>query len=154
MTTSLRIAVADDEPEMRDFFAKVLPRFGHQVVAIAENGSELIKLCRDGQPDLIITDIKMPEVDGIEACNQICQERAVPVILVSAFHDPALIARAEADHAFAYLVKPIGLADLEPAIAIAMRRFGEMQQLLKQRDELQQAVNEQRTQPRLEGPRS
>ena len=99
MTSGLRISVADDEPEMRDFFEKVLPRFGHQVVSVAENGKQLIEHCRELKPDLVITDIKMPEMDGIEACTQICQERVVPVILVSAYHDPALIERAEADHA-------------------------------------------------------
>src|SRR6188508_2982924 len=131
MTSGLRIVVADDEPEMRDFFEKVLPRFGHQVVAVAENGAQLIEHCRRLEPDLVITDIKMPELDGIEASSQICRERAVPVILVSAYHDPALIERAEADHVLAYLVKPIGIADLPPAIAIAMRRFGELQALQK-----------------------
>jgi response regulator NasT len=140
MTASLRIAVADDEPEMRDFLARVLPRFGHQVVAVAENGQQLVDHCRRLQPDLVITDIKMPELDGIEASTQICRERAVPVILVSAYHDPALIERAEADHVVAYLVKPIGLADLQPAIAIAMRRFSEWQSLQDQCAELKQTL--------------
>jgi response regulator NasT len=140
MTTSLRIAVADDEPEMRDFFARVLPRFGHEVVAVAENGAQLVEHCRQLQPDLIITDIKMPELDGIEASTQICRERAVPVILVSAYHDPALIERAESNHVLAYLVKPIGLADLQPAIAIAMRRFTELQALQRECSDLKQAL--------------
>lgn len=140
MTTGLRIAVADDELEMRDFFEKVLPRFGHQVVAVAENGVQLVEHCRQLKPDLVITDIKMPELDGIEASSQICRERSVPVILVSAYHDPALIARAEADHVLAYLFKPIGLVDLQPAIAIAMRRFGEFQSLQKECTDLRQAL--------------
>jgi len=140
MTTSLRIAVADDELEMRDFFEKVLPRFGHRVVAVAENGVQLVEHCRTLKPDLIITDIKMPELDGIEASTQICRERAVPVILVSAYHDPALIERAESDHVLAYLVKPIGLADLQPAIAIAMRRFTEFQALRQECSDLKQAL--------------
>jgi response regulator NasT len=151
MTSGLRIVVADDELEMRDFFEKVLPRFGHQVVAVAENGAELVEHCRRLKPDLVITDIKMPELDGIEACNQICQERAVPVILVSAYHDPALIARAEADHVLAYLVKPIGLADLQPAIAIAIRRFKELQALQTECKDLQQALAERKVIERAKG---
>src|SRR5688572_19458606 len=118
MTKGLRIAVADDEADMRDFFEKVLPRCGHQVIAVAENGAQLVEHCRQLQPDLVITDIKMPEMDGIEASRQICQERPVPVILVSAYHDPVLIERAAGDHVLAYLVKPIGVADLQPAISI------------------------------------
>jgi len=144
MTSGLRIAVADDEIEMRDFFEKVLPRFGHQVVSVAENGKQLVEHCRELSPDLVITDIKMPELDGIEASTQICQERPVPVILVSAYHDPALIERAEADHVLAYLVKPIGLADLQPAISIAMRRFAELQTLHKECKDLRQALSDRK----------
>jgi response regulator NasT len=140
MTSGLRIAVADDEPEMRAFFEKVLPRLGHQIVAVAENGAELVELCRHAKPDLVITDIKMPDMDGIEAANQICGERPVPVIFVSAYHDPELIARAEGDHALAYLVKPIGSADLPPAIAIATRRFAELSALQKECSDLRQAL--------------
>lgn len=151
MTTGLRIAVADDEPEMRDFFEKVLPRYGHEVVAVAENGTQLVEHCRRAEPDLIITDINMPELDGIEACGQICKDRAVPVILVSAYHDPALIARAEADHVLAYLVKPIGLADLQPAIAIAMRRFNELKTLQKECSDLRQALSDRKVIERAKG---
>ena len=96
---------------MRDYFQDVLP-LGHCVVAIAQNGRELVEKCRTAQPDLVITDIKMPELDGIDAGNQIYQERPVPVILVSAYHDAALIERAEMDHVMGYLVKPIKRSDL------------------------------------------
>jgi response regulator NasT len=144
MTSGLRIAVADDEVEMRDFFEKVLPRFGHQVVSVAENGKQLVEHCRELSPDLVITDIKMPELDGIEASTQICQERPVPIVLVSAYHDPALIERAESDHVLAYLVKPIGLADLQPAISIAMRRFAELQTLHKECKDLRQALSDRK----------
>ena len=144
MTSGLRIAVADDEVEMRDFFEKVLPGFGHQVLSVAENGTQLVEHCRELSPDLVITDIKMPELDGIEASTQICQERPVPVILVSAYHDPTLIERAESDHVVAYLVKPIGLADLQPAISIAMRRFAELQALHKECKDLRQALTDRK----------
>ncbi|MBS0209526.1 MAG: response regulator [Planctomycetes bacterium] len=127
MTDSLRVAVADDESDMRDFFERMLPRCGHQVVAVAEMGEQLVELCRQVKPDLVITDFKMPGIDGIEASLQICRERPTAVILVSAYHDPEPITRAENDHVLAYLVKPIGLVDLAPAIAVAMRRFQELQ---------------------------
>ena len=116
MTRSLRIAVADDEPDMRDWFQTMLPLLGHQVVVVAENGYELVEKCRDASPELVITDIKMPDMDGIDAATQLYQEKPVPVILVSAYHDPELIARAEADHILGYLVKPIKQSELLDAI--------------------------------------
>ena len=129
MTQPLRIVVADDEPDMRDYFRKMLPRLGHTVVAVAEDGQELVALCRSHRPDLVITDIKMPDMDGIDAATTIYREAPVPVILVSAYHDPELIARAEADHILGYLVKPIKQADLEPVIGLALRRFEQFQAL-------------------------
>lgn len=141
MTNNLRIAIADDELDMREFLAKILPRFGHEVVAIAENGLQLVERCRQVQPDLVITDIKMPELDGIEASNQINRERPVPVILLSAYHDPMLIERAEQDHVSGYLVKPVSAADLQPTIAIAMKRFNEIQSLRTENAELRRQID-------------
>lgn len=140
MSPGLRISVADDEQDMRDFFERMLPLLGHQVVSIAETGRELVEHCRALKPDLVITDIKMPDMDGIEASTLICGEFPTAVILVSAYHDSALIERAEADHVLAYLVKPIGRADLQPAIAVATRRFAELQALRKESNDLRQAL--------------
>jgi response regulator NasT len=117
MTEPLRIAVADDEPDMRDYFMKILPRLGHRVVAAASTGSELVNLCRQHSPDLVITDIRMPDMEGIDAAIRIYEESAIPVILVSAYHDTELIKRAEADHIMGYLVKPIKRASLDEAVA-------------------------------------
>jgi response regulator NasT len=151
MNPSLRIAVADDEPDMRDYFSRILPRLGHQVVVLAQTGRELVERCRVVQPDLIITDIKMPEMDGIEAALLLYEEQAVPVILVSAYHNPELVARAEADHIMGYLVKPIKQADLAPMIALAMRRFEELQQLRQEAADLRQALQDRRVIERAKG---
>jgi AmiR/NasT family two-component response regulator len=140
MSQHLRIAVADDEADMRDFFERMLRLCGHEVVSIAETGKELVEHCQTLHPDLVITDIKMPDMDGIDASTQICRDRPTPVILVSAYHDPQLVHRAEADHVMAYLVKPIGQADLGPAIAVAISRFQELQALRKETGDLKQAL--------------
>jgi len=140
MSQRLRIAVADDEADMRDFFERMLPICGHEVVSLAETGKELVEHCQALHPDLVITDIKMPDMDGIDASTQICRDRPTPVILVSAYHDPQLVHRAEADHVMAYLVKPIGQADLGPAIAVAISRFQELQALRKEAGDLKQAL--------------
>lgn len=144
MNQSLRISVADDEQDMRDFFERMLPLCGHQVVSVAETGRELLEHCRTLKPDLVITDIRMPDMDGIEASEQISRERPLPIILVSAYHDTGLIERAEADHVLAYLVKPISQADLAPAIAVAVRRFEEIQALKKETCDLKQALSDRK----------
>lgn len=151
MNSSLRIVVADDEPDMRDYFKKSLSRLGHQVIAAAQNGRELVEQCRTLNPDLVITDIKMPEMDGIDAATQIYQDRAIPVILVSAYHDAALIERAEADHIMGYLVKPIKQADLVPTIAIAMRRFEQFQSLRQEATGLRQALADRKVIEKAKG---
>jgi response regulator NasT len=148
---SLRIVVADDEPVMRKYYQKILPLLGHVVAAVAETGRELVEKCRTIRPDLIITDIQMPEMDGIEAASQIYQEFAVPVILVSAYHDPELIERAEADHIFGYLIKPIKQADLEPVIALTMRRFEQFQALSREADDLRQALEDRKVIEKAKG---
>ena len=65
MTTSLRIAVADDEPEMREFLQRALARLGHEVVAAAENGAQLVECCRQLKPDLVLTDLQLPSGSGL-----------------------------------------------------------------------------------------
>jgi response regulator NasT len=151
MSRSLRIAVADDEPRMRAYFQKMLPRLGHQVVAAAETGRELVERCRDLNPDLVITDISMPDLDGIDAAVAIYRHQPLPIILVSAHHEPELIRRAETDHILAYLVKPIKQADLEPAIHIAMRRFEQFQALRQETTDLRQALQERKIIERAKG---
>jgi two-component system, response regulator PdtaR len=151
MNRSLRIAVADDERDMRDFFQEFLPPLGHTVVATAATGRELVERCRAIKPDLVITDIKMPDMDGIEATSAVCNEQPVPVILVSAHHDAKLLARAEEGYVLAYLVKPIKNTDLAPAIAIALRRFEQFQSLRHEAADLRQALEDRKTIERAKG---
>jgi AmiR/NasT family two-component response regulator len=151
MSASLRIAVADDEQDMRDYFQKCLKRLGHQVIAVAQDGHQLVEQCRAVRPDLVITDIKMPKLDGIDAAMEIYRERPVPVILVSAYHDAALIERAEADHILGYLVKPIKQGDLESVIGLAMRRFEQFETLRQEAADLRQALEDRKVIERAKG---
>jgi AmiR/NasT family two-component response regulator len=151
MTRQLRVAVADDERDMRDFFREFLPPLGHTVVGTASTGAELVALCRAEKPDLIVTDIKMPDMDGIDAAAVICRDHPLPVILVSAFHDQELLARAEAEHVLAYLVKPIKAADLVPAIALALKRFEQFQALRREAADLRQALEDRKVIERAKG---
>ena len=112
---SLRIAVADDESDMREFLQKALERLGHQVLGPAENGLELIELCKHQQPDLIITDIRMPEMNGDDALKEILAVRTIPYIVISAFGAPK--AEKNLQHPDSVcLDKPVRMHDLKLAI--------------------------------------
>jgi response regulator NasT len=116
MTRTLRIAVADDEPDVREYFRRMLPRLGHEVVAAAANGRELVEMCREQKPDLIIADVRMPDLDGDDAIQEICTVRPTPFILISAYSKPAHMPGGVGMRGSTYLTKPIKREDLEQAI--------------------------------------
>jgi response regulator NasT len=147
----LRIAVADDEQDVRDYFSTFLPALGHHVIAAARTGKELVQQCRVTKPDLVITDIKMPDMDGIEAAAEVCRERPLPVILVTAHQELDLVDRAAAVCVVGYLVKPIKQADLHPAITLAVRRFEQIQSLCKETADLRQTLEDRKTAERAKG---
>ena len=121
MNKPLRIAVADDEKEMREYMREVLPRLGHEVVAVAENGRQLVEQVKATVPDLVIADIKMPDMDGITTSTEVNRERQVPVALVSAHHDAEILTRLGSDHIMGYLVKPFRFEELTEVVRAAAR---------------------------------
>jgi response regulator NasT len=151
MNRVLRIAVADDEVDMREYFEDVLPRLGHIVVCSAANGRQLVAMCRTLKPDVVITDIKMPDMDGLDAARELYRDSPLPIILVSAYHDPEFIERAERNHILAYLIKPIEQEDLMAAIAIASRRFDEFESLRREATNLRQALDDRKVIERAKG---
>ena len=112
---------------------------------------KLVALGKKLHPDLTITDIKMPEMDGIDASVALYRHCPVPVILVSAHYDAELIKRAESDHVMGYLVKPIKQSDLEPVIALAIRRFEQFQALRLEAADLRQALEDRKVIERAKG---
>jgi response regulator NasT len=150
MTRTLRIAVAEDERDTREYLQDLLQRLGHRVTA-ASTGRQLVEQCRASQPDLILTDIKMPDLDGIDAAVQANADRPVPVILVSGHHDAELLERAGADHIMAYLIKPVSQADVEAAIALALRRFEQYVAARKEAADLKQALEDRKVIERAKG---
>lgn len=151
MTRSLRIVVGEDEATTLEYLQEILPTLGHEVVGVASTGRDLVERCRRDAPDLVVTDIRMPELDGIDAAVQIYQDKPIPVILISGFVDPEFISRAEHHHILGYLIKPIKRAELEAAIAIAMRRFEEFEKLRKEASDLRQALADRKVIERAKG---
>jgi response regulator NasT len=150
-SSSTRIALAEDEPLMRNFLVETLSSLGYQVVASAASGRELVEFCRNHRPDLVITDISMPDMDGLEAAEEIYGFAPLPIIIISAYHDSELISRAEKNHILAYLVKPIKQQDLEPAITIARTRFQEFEAMRQEADNLRQALEDRKSIERAKG---
>jgi response regulator NasT len=118
MSRSLQISIADDEPTIRMFLARLLTLWGHRVVSVSENGQDLVEQCRTLKPDLVITDIAMPVLDGIDAAMQICETQSIPVIVISGH--PELIERSRKTNIRACLLKPVQMNQLQAAITTAM----------------------------------
>lgn len=142
---SLRIVIAEDHSDMRGFFLTILPQLGHEVAGAAKDGNELVELCQTHSPDLVIADIAMPSLDGIQASERIWPLRPLPIVLVSAHYDKQLIERAGLEHVMAFLVKPVNETDVERAIRVAMERFAEFEMLLGQASTSRQALIDRRT---------
>lgn len=142
--TGLRIAVADDERDMRQFFQELLPHMGHQVIAVAESGRQLAEFCRTVHPDVVITDIKMPDMDGIDAAALVNRDREIPVVLVSGHTEGELLARSGAEYIMSYLVKPVKPADLQAAITLAVLRFEQYQRVRAEAAGLRQALEDRK----------
>ena len=151
MTDKLRIAVADDEALIRRYFQEILPDMGHTVVAAAADGEELVAACAREKPELVITDIRMPNLDGIEAALTIFAERPMPIILVSAFNDDDLVERAAQSQAMAYLIKPIERAHLETTIPMACRSFAQIEQLQAETIRLTQSLEDRKVIEKAKG---
>jgi response regulator NasT len=147
----LRIAVADDERDIRRFFQELLPPLGHEVVAVTETGRQLVEQCRSTRPDLVITDIRMPDMDGIAAANAVNQDARVPVILITAYHDVDIWSTAGAGHVMACLTKPIKPVDLQAAITLAVQRFEHFQQASQEAASLRQALDDRKVIERAKG---
>src|SRR3954451_20357094 len=117
----MRILIADDETIIRLDLRGMLEAAGYEVEE-ARDGAEAVLLAESWAPDVVLLDVKMPVLDGIEAARRIIASRPVPVVLLTAYSDGALIDRAVGAGIFAYLVKPFTNAELVPAIETAWAR--------------------------------
>ena len=149
--TGLRVVVADDERDMRQFLQEMLTHLGHTVVGAAETGRQLVEQCRTNAPDLIVTDIKMPDLDGLEAAAEANRGRPAPVVVISGHHEAALLERATVDYVMTYLVKPVKPTDLQAAVTLAASRFANLQQARGEAAELRQALEDRKVIERAKG---
>jgi response regulator NasT len=145
----IRILVAEDETIIRLDLVEMLTEAGYEVVAQAENGSVAVELVKLHKPDLAILDVKMPEMDGITAAEQIIA--LAPVLMLTAFSQRDLVERARDAGVMAYVVKPFSISDLIPAIEIAISRHTQMKSLEKEVADLYERLETRKIIDRAKG---
>jgi len=150
MNRSLRIAIADDEEATRVYLRELLTGLGHQVV-VASSGRQLVEQCKQFAPELIITDVRMPDLSGVEAATAVNRDKETPVILISGHQNPGVLDTPGCDAVMAYLVKPLKPADVEMAIAVALMRFEQLHAARKEARELRQALEDRKLIERAKG---
>jgi two-component system, response regulator PdtaR len=123
------VVIAEDEAIVRLDLREILEEEGFAVLGEASRGDEAIELVRELHPDLVLLDIKMPGVDGLQAAEAISQIGGTAILFLTAFSQRDLVERARDAGAIAYLVKPFQRDELLPAIEVALGRFLEMQAL-------------------------
>lgn len=150
-TRRIRILVAEDETIIRLDLVELLRRAGMDVVAEARDGEEAVALAREHDPDLAIMDVKMPNLDGIDAARRILEERPIPIVMLTAYGQDELVARAVEAGVFGYLVKPFRESDLLPAIHTARARHEELAALREEAESLADALAARKTIERAKG---
>ena len=146
-----RVIIADDESIIRMDLREMLTNLDYLVVGEAGDGRSAVNQARELKPDVVIMDIKMPDMDGIEAARILTEEHIAPVILLTAYSQKDLVERAKVAGVVGYMVKPFREADLGPAIEVALARFKEFETLHKEVDDLQLALETRKLVDRAKG---
>ncbi|MCR9232142.1 ANTAR domain-containing response regulator [Gimesia chilikensis] len=142
---SLRILIAHSNQNTLTTINNAVSTLGHTVIDAVETGEALIKCGESFRPDLVISGVKMPDLDGIRALTLIGSETPVPGIIVTPKSDLELVETAALDHIMAWLVEPIRTVDLAPAILLVHRRAQEFAELRKENHDLRTALVDRKT---------
>lgn len=140
MKEKLKIVLADDEALIRLDLREMLTEAGHEIVGEAANGQEAIQLAEKLHPDIVIMDVKMPVMDGLTAAKTITEGELAPVLLLTAYSQQDIVAKAAEAGVIAYLVKPVCEQQLFPAMEVAVSRFREWQGLSRELEELKESL--------------
>ena len=148
---SRRAVVAEDEALIRMDVVETLREAGFDVVGEAGDGETAVNLATELKPDVVVMDVKMPELDGISADERIGKAHAAPVVLLTAVPEPELVERARDAGAMAYVVKPFTPADLRPAVEIAISRYQQIGALESEVADLQERFETRKRVDRAKG---
>lgn len=149
---NIRVLIADDDALVGEMIWGTLEDIGYQVIGKAMDGQQAIEMAEKLRPDVILMDIEMPNLDGLEATHQIYDHCPTPVVVLTAYETQELVTHASEVGVGAYLVKPPNALEIERAITIAMARFDDLlklhqlnAQLRSRNTELQQALAQIKT---------
>ena len=151
MPKMIRVVIAEDEAIIRLDLKEILEAEGYAVIGETSRGDEAIDLVRMLEPDLVVLDIKMPGMNGIDAAKVISDEGLAAVILLTAFSQQDLIQKASNAGVLAYLVKPFQRSDLVPAIELALGRFKEISDLKQETLMLRESLQTRKLVDRAKG---
>lgn len=151
MAQQTRVIIADDESIIRMDLREMLTSLGYLVVGEAGDGISAVNLARELKPDLVIMDIKMPDLDGIAAAKMLTEERLAPVLLLTAFSQQELVEGAKEAGVVGYIVKPFRESELVPAIEVALARFREFRALEQETEDLRETLETRKLVERAKG---
>jgi response regulator NasT len=147
-----KTVVVEDDPTVRLFLKDALEtHLGHIVVGEAATGTNMVRTVLELEPDVVVFDIHLPHLNGLDALRQIYQTRIVAAVAITADRDKGLVKRAMEEHVLAYLVKPIDVDQLEPALQIARARFEELQGLSAENANLRLTLQNRKLVERAKG---
>ena len=149
--SQVRVIIADDESIIRMDLREMLTSLRYLVVGEAGDGISAVNLARELKPDIVIMDIKMPDLDGIAAAKMLTEERVAPVLLLTAFSQAELIEGAKEAGVVGYIVKPFRESELVPAIEVALARFREFRSVEREAQDLKDALETRKLVERAKG---
>lgn len=148
---SMRVLVAEDDVVVAHGLREQVESLGHTALAIARTGVEAAALACELRPDAIIMDIRMPELDGLEATRLVLERSPTAVVILTGHLEQELIERAIAAGAMAYIAKPVEAAELDAALQVARQRFEETQELRGEVSSLREALRVRKIVERAKG---
>lgn len=140
----MRILIVDDESLIRMDLRDILESEQHEVVGEASNGVEAITMCKELKPDAVLMDVKMPELDGIEAARQIGFNHLAPVVLLTSYSQQDLVTKARESGVYGYLIKPVREEQLIPTLEMACGRFLDDLESRQQMADLEKTLEERK----------
>src|SRR5271165_1559211 len=148
---ALKVVIVEDDATMREFVKETVTSLGHQVGGEAANGTDMVRTVLELEPDVVLFDIHLPRLSGLDALRQIYQERVVAAVAITADRDQELVRRALEEHVLAYLVKPVEAHQLGPALLVARAQFQDLRDLTEENHSLRYTLQNRKIIERAKG---